>query len=157
MQIKPAVKRKEVIVVGTGPAGLEAAWVAAARGHKVTLYEKNETLGGQSVLQPYRPSSRILPGLLPIMSTCAKSTSVALKIGCEATAEEIVAKMPDAVIVATGSEPSFAEMTGIDGDRVACATDILEGKKQAGLNVLIVGGGMVGCEVADFLGEHLIE
>jgi pyruvate/2-oxoglutarate dehydrogenase complex dihydrolipoamide dehydrogenase (E3) component len=84
-----------------------------------------------------------------------KKHGVYFKTGTEATAKQIVAEKPDAVIIATGSEPIIPDISGVNGERVATAWDILEGKKQAGNKVLIVGGGMVGCEVADFLGEHL--
>jgi pyruvate/2-oxoglutarate dehydrogenase complex dihydrolipoamide dehydrogenase (E3) component len=80
---------------------------------------------------------------------------VFFKMGSEATADEIISQKPDVVIIATGSEPVIPAISGIDGDRIVTAWDLLEGKKQAGMKVLIVGGGMVGCEVADFLGEHL--
>jgi pyruvate/2-oxoglutarate dehydrogenase complex dihydrolipoamide dehydrogenase (E3) component len=66
-----------------------------------------------------------------------------------------VSDHPDAVVIATGSEPVIPDMSGVNGPRVVTGWDILEGRKQAGNKVLIVGGGMVGCEVADFLGEHL--
>jgi 2,4-dienoyl-CoA reductase-like NADH-dependent reductase (Old Yellow Enzyme family)/thioredoxin reductase len=155
MQITPARQPKKVVVVGGGPAGLEAAWVAAARGHRVTLYEKNKVAGGQYRIGAIPPFKQDIARALGYYQHMCEKHGVTLKMGTEATADEILAQKPDAVILATGGEPLIPNIPGVGGDRVALAIDILEGKKGAGLNVLIVGGGMVGCEVADFLGEHL--
>ncbi|MGA2106083.1 MAG: FAD-dependent oxidoreductase [Syntrophorhabdales bacterium] len=155
MQITPARQPKKVVVVGGGPAGLEAAWVAAARGHRVTLYEKNKAAGGQYRIGAIPPFKQDIARALRYYLHMCEKHGVILKMGTEATVDEILAQKPDAVILATGGEPLIPDIPGAGGDRVALATDILEGKKAAGLNVLIVGGGMVGCEVADFLGEHL--
>ncbi|MBA7573591.1 NADH oxidase [subsurface metagenome] len=154
MQIKPAIKRKKIIIVGGGPAGLEAAWIAAARGHNVILYEKNQAPGGQyriAAIPPFKQD--IARAIFYYIHMCEKH-GVTFKMGTEATARQIVADKPDAVIIATGGEPLVPDIKGVNGNRVATAWGILEGKKQAGNKVLIVGGGMVGCEVADFLGEH---
>ena len=157
MQIKPAMKRKKIIIVGGGPAGLEAAWVTAARGHAVTVYEKNSTLGGQYRIAAIPPFKQDISSALSYYIHMGKKHGVNFKMGTEATAKQVIAQNPDAVIIATGSEPIIPDIRGIKGNRLATAWDILEGKKQPGNRVLIVGGGMVGCEVADFLGEHLHE
>jgi len=154
MEITPAREPKKVVVVGAGPAGLEAAWVAAARGHAVTLYEKNGAAGGQyriGAIPPFKQD--IAKALAYFIHMCGKH-GVAMKIGTEATAEEILAGKPDDVILATGGEPLIPKIPGVEGGRVATASDILEGKREAGPSVLVIGGGTVGCEVADFLGEH---
>jgi len=154
MQIRPAVKRKKIVIIGGGPGGLEAAWVAAARGHQVTLYEKNSTLGGQFRIGAIPPLKQEVARAISYYIHMCKKYGVTFKMGTEATAEQILADKPDAVIIATGGEPFRPDISGINGNYIATAWDILEGKKQAGDKVLIVGGGMVGCEVADFLGEH---
>jgi NADPH-dependent 2,4-dienoyl-CoA reductase/sulfur reductase-like enzyme len=155
MQIKPAIKRKKVIIIGGGPGGLEAAWVASARGHQVILYEKNSTLGGQFRIAAIPPFKQDISKAIAYYIHMCKKHGVSFKLGTNATVEQIVTDHPDVVILATGGEAIIPDICGIDGPRMATAWDILEGKKQAGNKVLVVGGGMVGCEVSDFLGEHL--
>ena len=157
MQIKPATKRKKIIIVGGGPGGLEAAWIAAARGHQVTLYEKKQVLGGQYRLAAIPPFKQDIARAISYYIHMCEKYGVDVKMGTEATADRIVEFKPDTVVIATGSVPDFPDIRGIMNDRVVTAWDILEGKEQAGNKVLIVGGGMVGCELADFLGEHLHE
>lgn len=155
MQIKPAAQSKKVTVVGGGPGGLEAAWVAAACGHGVTLYERQARLGGQYRIAAIPPFKQDIARALAYYTHRCGQYGVAVKTGTEATADKILADKPDVVLLATGGEPLIPDIDGAKGRRVATAWDILEGKVQAGHNVLIAGGGMVGCEVADFLGEHL--
>jgi 2,4-dienoyl-CoA reductase-like NADH-dependent reductase (Old Yellow Enzyme family)/thioredoxin reductase len=155
LQIHPAIHPKKVIVVGAGPGGLEAAWVAAARGHAVTLYEKQQVMGGQYRIAAIPPFKQDIARAISYYIHMCNKYGVCLKPGIEATAEQIVAEKPDVVIVATGGEPLIPDIKGANGQCVVTAWDILEGKKQAGPKVLIIGGGMIGCEVADFLGEHL--
>ncbi len=155
MEIKPASTSKKVIVVGGGPGGLEAAWVAAARGHKVTLYEREASAGGQYRIGAIPPFKQDVARAIGYYIRMCKKHGVTFKMATEATAEEILSQKPEAVIIATGGEALIPDIPGVGGDRVTTAASILEGKREAGLNVLVVGGGMVGCEVADFLGEHL--
>ena len=155
MVIRPADRPKKVIVVGGGPAGLEAAWVAAARGHRVTLYEKQPVLGGQFRIAAMPPFKQDIAKAVAYYIQMCKKHGVIFKPGTEATAEKVLSDNPDAVVLASGGEPVVPDIGGADGNRVVSSWDIIEGKKPAGNQVLVVGGGMVGCEVADLLGEHL--
>ena len=155
LQIHPAIHHKKVVIVGAGPGGLEAAWVAAARGHAVTLYEKRQMMGGQYRIAAIPPFKQDIARAISYYTHRCNKYGVCLKLGIEATAEQIIAEKPDVVIVATGGESLIPDIKGAKGPCVVTAWDILEGKKQAGHKVLIIGGGMIGCEVADFLGEHL--
>ncbi len=155
LRITPASLPKDVIVVGGGPAGLEAAWIAAARGHRVTLFEKNSRLGGQYRLAAIPPFKQDIAKAIFYYTHQCEKYGVSIEMGTAATADEIVSRKPDAVVIATGGEPLIPDIGGVDGERVMTAWDVLEGRKQPGIKALIVGGGMVGCEVADFLGEHL--
>ncbi|MGB5926158.1 MAG: FAD-dependent oxidoreductase [Dehalococcoidia bacterium] len=152
-EIKPTRKLKHVTVVGGGPAGTQAAIVAAQRGHKVTLFEKEAKLGGQlniAALPPFKGD--ILPWIDYLINE-VKKVRVEVKLGTDATAETVVKENPDAVVIATGGAPLMPDIPGIDKSNVVTAQDVLSGKVEAGQNVVIIGGGMVGCETGHYLVE----
>ena len=153
-QIKPAGKVKNVVVVGGGPAGVQAAIVAAERGHKVTLLEKEAKLGGQlniATLPPFKGD--ILPWIDYLVNQ-VKKTGVKVELNTDATAEIVTRKKPDAVIIAAGGTPAMPDITGIDRSNVVTAQDVLSGKARVGQNVVIIGGGMVGCETGHYLAKQ---
>jgi 2,4-dienoyl-CoA reductase-like NADH-dependent reductase (Old Yellow Enzyme family)/thioredoxin reductase len=153
-QIKPARKAKNVVVVGGGPAGMQAAVVAAKRGHNVTLLEKEAKLGGQlniAALPPFKGD--IFPWTDYLIGQVEK-TGVNVELDTDATTETIISKKPAAVVIATGGTPATPDIPGIDKSNVVTAQDVLSGKVKVGQSVVIIGGGMVGCETGHYLAEQ---
>jgi 2,4-dienoyl-CoA reductase-like NADH-dependent reductase (Old Yellow Enzyme family)/thioredoxin reductase len=154
MGIGPADGAKRVLVAGGGPAGMEAARVAALRGHDVTLYEQGEHLGGQFRIAALPPLKQEIAPYLQYMGRQLEKTGVKVVLGQKLTGTMVAAAGPDAVVVATGGRPLVPEIPGIDGDNVVKAVDVLEGSAATGRRVLVAGGGVVGCETAEFLDQY---
>ena len=153
MAIVAAKKPKRVLVAGGGPAGLEVAWVAALRGHQVSLFEKERKLGGQVNLASVPPYMQEISQLITYLSRQIEKAGVKVELGTEVTPELVQKMKPHVVIVATGAAPMVPDdIPGIDKEKVVTAWDILAGKAaQTARNVVILGGGLVGCETADFM------
>jgi 2,4-dienoyl-CoA reductase-like NADH-dependent reductase (Old Yellow Enzyme family)/thioredoxin reductase len=149
-RIEPAPKKKRVLVIGGGPAGLEAARVAALRGHKVSLYEKGKRLGGQLNLAAVPPGKAEYEKLVNYYEYQMKQLKVNV-MNKEFNKGEIAEAKPDVIIFATGGNPNTGKSITIKGSSVFTAWDVLRGEKRVGENVVIVGGGQVGCETAHFL------
>jgi 2,4-dienoyl-CoA reductase-like NADH-dependent reductase (Old Yellow Enzyme family)/thioredoxin reductase len=151
MKLEPASVARHVLVAGAGPAGLEAARVAALRGHRVTVYEQSDTLGGQFHLASLPPRKQEISPYLRYLRRQLDHLCVEIVLGKALTAALVAEADPDVVIVATGSRPFVPAMTGIDAGNVVTAHDVLAGKASVGERVLVAGGGQVGCETAEFL------
>ncbi len=151
--VSPAAKKRSVLVIGGGPAGMEAARVCALRGHRVTLWEKKKALGGNLVPAAVPGFKADFHDLINYYKRQMKKTRVKVELGREATPNSVRRLNPDVVFVATGSTPLMPDIPGIQSAAVASATDILLGKRKAGKNVVVIGGGMVGCETALHLAE----
>ena len=149
--IRPASKPRRVCIIGGGPAGMEAARVAALRGHHITLFDNKSRLGGQlltAILPPYKEE---LANLVKYLSTQMERLGIKVKLEQQVDAVTVEKEKPDVVIIATGASPLVPDIPGATNENVVLATDVLKGHRQAGQNVIIVGGGMVGCETAEFL------
>lgn len=153
MAVKPASRRKKVMVVGGGPSGMEAAWVAAERGHQVTLYEKTGQLGGQFILAAIPPNREDIAVFTKFQVRQIKETGVKVVTGQEVSPELIRAEEPEVVVVATGSTQLRPSISGIDGENVVDAREVLREKVTTKDTVIVAGGGMIGCEVAEYLAE----
>ena len=151
MALVPAARPKKVLVAGGGLAGLEAARVAAGRGHEVVLYEEHDELGGQWQLVSAAPYKKHFSKLITHQVRQLRKLRVRLELGKRVTAEIVVAEKPDVAVIATGAEPVIPGFPGIEGKQVLQAWDVLAGKVQPGQAVLVVGGNAVGLETAHFL------
>jgi len=149
--LTPAAKRKSVLVIGGGPGGLEAARVAALRGHEVSLWEKSAQLGGKMVPGSVPDFKRDVRPFIEYLSGQIKKLGVKVEFMKEANSESLQRLNPEVVIVATGAAPLVPPITGIERDNVVTAVDVFLGKNELGDSVVVVGGGFVGCEVAVYL------
>jgi thioredoxin reductase len=153
LDIKPAPRRKKVMVVGGGPAGMQAAWVAAKRGHDVSLYEKNSRLGGLMLLAAMPPTRDDWNVFSRYQMRQVIENGVKVMIGKNVTKDTISREKPDVLLLAAGSNPARPNIPGFDDVNVVEARDVLQGKSKYRGPVIVVGGGLVGCGVAEWLAE----
>lgn len=178
--LKPAERPKTVLVIGGGPGGMEAARVARLRGHEVTLWEKGSALGGNLIpasVPEFKQDYRLL---IDYLSTQLKKLGVTVKLGQEGTAEQVLKIKPEVVFIATGATPAIKASKctkcgicdtrrfkptvcyiyqisdikeAIEKGKAITAVDALLGRKEVGYSVVIIGGGLVGCETALYLSQ----
>ncbi len=150
---KKADRPKKIWIIGGGPAGMKAAEIAALRGHRVNLYEKQERLGGRFLLAAIPPKKEILKDLIDHLEREIRKLPVKVIIGKPFTPASLRRGKPDAVIVATGAKPFFPPIDGIREAKTISIDDALSGSVSLGKKVLVIGGGGIGAEVADHLSE----
>ena len=151
LPLKKAAKPKRVVVVGAGPAGLEAARVLDAMGHQVILLEKENRIGGQVNLAARPPGKEEFGRIIDYYAHCLEQSRIDLRLGTEARAETVLALRPGAVVVATGSVPLVPDLPGINEPGVVSAHQVLAGEAKVGPRVVVLGGGNVGLETAHLL------
>lgn len=153
-RIKKTQTPKKVLVIGGGPAGMEAARVAALEGHEVTLYEKKESLGGQMIPAAVPWFKADINAFTTYLTKQMERLRVKVMLGTELTADLLPLEKPDVVFIATGATPCIPNVPGVDRDNVVTVTDVLLGEAEVGERVVIVGAGQQGCEAAAYLAEQ---
>ena len=146
-----ATTPKKVMVIGGGPAGMEAALTASGRGHTVVLYEKSERLGGMLNFAKHVDFKYGLYELAQVLEYKLSKSPVTVHLNTAATKETVEAEKPDVLFVAAGASPIIPRMDGIDGANVVLAGDVYGSEEKIGDNVVVLGGGLVGCETAAHL------
>ena len=152
--IQPAEHKKHVLVVGGGPAGMEVARLAAIRGHRVTLFEEDDKLGGLINLAILPPHKEELENVIDYYSYQMEILPVEVNLGRPFTPEEFNRLQPDAVVLAASAKALIPDIPGIQGGHVVTALDVLNGTAKVGEKVVIIGGGLIGIETAEFLADQ---
>lgn len=152
--MSPAETVKKVMVIGGGVSGCEAAVIAAMKGHKVTLIEKSDRLGGQWIPASVPVGKGEFTSFICWQKNMLDKFQVQVLLNTTADKELIQLYEPDTLILATGSNPFVPPIKGAEQDFVVTAHEILLGKKEAGNKVVVIGGGLVGAETADMLGAQ---
>ncbi len=150
-----AIESKKVMVVGGGVGGMYAAYQLARKGHQVDLYEASDVLGGQMRLAAVPPGKGDITQMVRNEITLCNKYGVKVHLNTLVDNQKVKDEQPDVLIVATGARPLRPNIKGIEN--TINAIDVLDGKVQCGKKALVIGGGLVGCETADFLGERGFE
>ncbi|MDL2307751.1 FAD-dependent oxidoreductase, partial [Desulfovibrio sp. OttesenSCG-928-C06] len=161
-EVRPAPKPKKVLVAGGGPGGLQAAITAAKRGHQTILCEATDSLGGILKSEQAIPFKMEMYELGQTLGKLAEKEGVEIRLNTPVTPEYAAAEQSDVLIVAVGSEPIVPPLPGIDSDNVVVVNEYYREKAKVGDSVVVLGGGLAGCEAAIHLAEegktvHLVE
>lgn len=162
LEVTPARRPKKVLVAGGGVAGLKAALTAAQRGHKVTLCEKSDALGGILKCEQAVSFKREMYELGLTLERLVRKEGVEVRLNTAVTSEYVEREAPDALILAVGSNPIVPPLPGIDGDNVVVVNDYYKDTDKVADTVVVLGGGLAGCECAVHLAQegktvHLVE
>jgi thioredoxin reductase len=150
-KVSAAPEKKRVLVLGGGPAGIQAAIICSQKGHEVELWERETQLGGQAKLASLAPFKEEMSEALRYLKHSLAKSQVQVRLGQQAEVSDIVDFNPDVAIVATGSRPSLLNIPGIDSEIVTDVRSVYEKKGAPGQKIVIIGGGDTGCETADWL------
>jgi 2-enoate reductase len=153
LALRPTESPRSVLVIGGGPGGMQAAMTAAERGHRVQLWERSDRLGGNLIPASVPEFKRDLRDLTAYLSREVYRSGVGVRLGMEADAARVESAGADVVILATGARPVMPELEGAAANRVVTALQLLGGASDAGDDVLVMGGGLVGCETALWLAQ----
>jgi 2,4-dienoyl-CoA reductase-like NADH-dependent reductase (Old Yellow Enzyme family)/thioredoxin reductase len=149
-----ASRHREVVIIGGGPAGMVAAITAAKRGHRVTLVEKTSQLGGNLLAASGVFFKNEIEELKKYLVNEIARNAIRIELGIEADGSVLRKFLPEVLILATGTEPAMPMIRGIDGRNVSSVEGVLSGRCDTGAKVIVVGGGMMGCEAAVFLRDR---
>ncbi|GAA0935533.1 FAD-dependent oxidoreductase [Pseudonocardia zijingensis] len=159
-ELKPAATPRRVMVVGSGPAGMEAARIARLRGHDVSIWERDDRLGGKLEVAGLAPSKREVLRFRAYQAERLAELGVVIRTGVEVDTAVVAREAPDVLVVATGAEPLVPPLPGIDSPHVHDAQELLRGEVavEMGQRVVVIGGSATGCETAELLaarGAHV--
>jgi 2,4-dienoyl-CoA reductase-like NADH-dependent reductase (Old Yellow Enzyme family) len=152
-KISKTDRPKKVWIIGGGPGGLKAAEIAALRGHQVTIFERDRTLGGRLRLAAIPPKKDVWNDFLGYLEGRVRGLGVTLELGKEFTADMLGVDKPDAVIVATGAVPLVPDWKGMEESGALSVDDVLSEEVDLGKSILVVGAGGIGAELADYVSE----
>ncbi len=147
----PAFEKKNIAVVGSGPGGLAFATLAAKRGHKVTLFEAQNEIGGQLIIAKQVPGKEEFKETLRYFRRQIEITGVNLRLNSEVNAKELLEQKYDDIVLATGIKPRVPDLEGIDHPKVLTYLEVLEQKQPVGKKVAVMGAGGIGFDICEFL------
>jgi 2,4-dienoyl-CoA reductase-like NADH-dependent reductase (Old Yellow Enzyme family)/thioredoxin reductase len=153
-KLKKTDRPKKVWIIGGGPGGMKAAQIAALRGHEVTLYEAQVRLGGRFLLAAIPPKKQVLKEFIDYLANQLGKLSLKIVLGKSFDPAQFENERPDAVIIATGAKPFFPKIDGIQESDAISVEEALSDPIRLGKKILVIGGGGIGAEVADYLSEN---